>query len=216
MSSDNKISPETVKNKEVINPAEDPAYKPVRQVFGSIWCGLVMIVEVLFLILILVALYYTVYSKLLVFNFLKEVRNFMSVKELKNNPLFEFLNAIVHAKSLSVINGVLKLEFFFALSLTIEIVFYGMILYNPAYCGGNPSFIKTWPIILSGVFGALSGYFLRLSIPICLILFGMKYFMYFRNDNSRFCCCCCCCGCGCFKPWVYKKIIDDEAPEDFQ
>ena len=212
MNSDNKISPETVENKEVINPAEDPTYKPVRQVFGSIWCWLVMLVEVIFLILILVALYYTVYSKLLVFNFLKNVREFLYVKKYENNPLIEFLDTIIYARSLSVINGVLKLEFFFALSLTIEIVFYGVILYNPAYCGGNPSFIKTWPIILSGVFGALSGNVLRISVPICLILFGIKYFMYFRNDDSGSCCC----GCGCFKPWVYKKVIDDEAPEDLE
>ena len=193
--------------KKVINPAEDFTYKPVRQVFGSVFCGFLMMIEVVLLILACSLLYDTLDNKHGVYRTIIKLINFLSNQGLNyNNAYYRILCDITYNDKVMYILGFGVL---FSLSLIIEIIFFGVILFNPAYCGGNPKFYKTWPIILSGFFGALSGYFLRISIPICLILFGIKYFMYFRNDNLGPCCC----GCGCFKPWVYKKIVDDEAPE---
>ena len=103
----------------------------------------------------------------------------------------------------------LRVRTFLILSLLaciFDAYFFVMALYYPDYCGGNPEFYKAWPFIVSLLFTGIVGIvyhpiFMLVTMIISLVVFVIKYWMYFGNDKSGDCCC----FCPCFKPWVYKK-----------
>lgn len=184
------------------NPAEDPAYKPVRQMLGYICALFVAITHASSVVTSLIGIF-----KAAAFSDFLKGTLIPLIKEFSGD------NFVTEA--LSVADKILWFAIATFLFFAVELYFYVMILVYPGYCGGNPEFYKAWPLMVSSTLFTLSwGVFHPVLILVALIpglvSFAARYYAYFGHDSSPSGNCCL--FCLCLKPWVYKKIEDSEAP----
>lgn len=199
--------------KRTLNPAEDLAYKPVKQTFGYIFALILAVIVVSATISSCITLMVYKFIGQYITDIRGEVIREIGSREIDRDQdrwLLYFMSFVEW--------GVTGIKLRSALIIPAQLLtlyFFFMILVYPDYCGGNPEFYKTWPVIVSSVLWALSGAFFHPVLMILTALFGLLNFVviycfYFGHDSSsadnR------CCFCLCFKPWVYKRIDDFEAP----
>ena len=202
----NQVIPQ-FNGKIYVNPAEDPSYKPEKQLFGYVLTYFQAIVTIVWAVTSLGISF----GGQFLFNYFK------NHKDMISSVFAENFAADKHYCS-EMIDAIFDKTFWCFLALgamfAFDAYFFIVVLACPDYCGGNPEFYKTWPLLLSFLLLVLNfacnfGFSFGIaSIIIGLAIFGIKYALFFGHDSSDNCCCICV---G-FKPWVYKRRYDLEAP----
>lgn len=198
------------------NPAGDPTYKPVKQMFGYIYAIFVAIMTIVSILVSLAGIFgAAALSSFMVQNVFAQIR-----RDISENYMYDPIALQMNLDTISVIESfyagdkIFWLSVIFFVSFSVDLYFYCMVLAYPEYCGGNPEFYKAWPLIVSSVLmslgmGVFHPAFILMNVLPGLAGFAFRYFAYFGQESSSD---------GflllllCFKPWVYKKIEDFEAP----
>ena len=206
MNNPNQVMPQ-FNEKNYKNPAEDPSYKPEKQLFGYVLTYFAAIVT----LFLAVASLGVAFSGQVLFDYVKTHKDRISYVLAE---FFPDINKLFSENMDAFIDKIFWTLLTLSAMLALDAYFFIVVLAYPDYCGGNPEFYKTWPLLLSYLLLVLNdAWNFRFSIGIFsitygLALFGIKYALFFGHDSSDNCCCICV---G-FKPWVYKRSHDLEAP----
>lgn len=190
------------------NPAKDPSYKPERQTFGFIWTCFILVCTFGAIFNNIRAFHSQDYLLAFMDHFGNQLHNIQTEAQ-RVGDIYAVEAIEIGLELIEFFMEELRVRTFLIVSLLaciFDVYFFVMVLYYPDYCGGNPEFYKSWPLIVSLLLMGISGLvyhpvFMFFTIIGSLVLFAIKYLMYFGHDISGNCCC----FCPCFKPWVYKK-----------